>query len=65
MSHGLAPRPELGIDELAALQAVSEELLKEQEATQVEQDEVPAWRFSGRWFNAGPYAHRRPLAVNR
>ena len=23
-------------------------------------DEVPAWRFSGRWFNRGPLADRRP-----
>jgi len=65
MSFGLTPRPELCEEDLIALQAVSEELLKEQESLVVEIDEVPAWRFSGRWFNAGPYAHRRPLAVNR
>jgi hypothetical protein len=23
-------------------------------------DPVPSWRFSGRWFNTGPYANRRP-----
>jgi hypothetical protein len=65
MSHGLTPRPELCEEELFALQAVSEELLKEQELLAIEEDEVPIWRFSGRWFNAGPYANRRPLAVSR
>ena len=65
MSHGLAKRPELCVEELAVLRAVSEELLNEQVALAQEEDRVPAWRFSGRWFNAGPYAQRRPLAVNR
>jgi hypothetical protein len=27
-------------------------------------DTAPAWRFSGRWFNSGPYALRRPHHVN-
>jgi hypothetical protein len=27
-------------------------------------DKPPAWRFSGRWFNVGPYALRRPHHVN-
>lgn len=65
MSYGLSPRSELCEEELVVLQAVSEELLKEQEVLALEEDQVPIWRFSGRWFNAGPYANRRPLAVSR
>ena len=61
MNYGLAPRPELGPDEIAAVIAAAQELLR----TRVEDvDETPAWRFSGRWFNAGPFAMRRPRGFN-
>jgi hypothetical protein len=65
MSHGLAARPELPEEELVALRAVAEELLTERVTLAREEDLVPVWRFSGRWFNTGPYAHRRPLAGSR
>ena len=58
MSHGLTPRPVLAPEEMAALVAVAEEFLRTE--TAAVEDSVPAWRFSGRWFNAGPYANRRP-----
>jgi hypothetical protein len=61
MSHGLAPRPELPADEMAALMAVAEEMISEQLVQSVAVDPVPSWRFSGRWFNSGLYANRRPL----
>jgi hypothetical protein len=59
VSHGLAPRPELSAEETAVvIAAVTETLL----AQQVEPlDTAPTWRFSGRWFNASPYAMRRPV----
>jgi hypothetical protein len=47
---------------MAVLIAVAEELLKE-ERHRVK-DKPPTWRFSGRWFNSGPYANRRPHPVN-
>jgi hypothetical protein len=47
---------------MAALIAAAEELLK-QERRRVT-DKPPAWRFSGRWFNSGPYALRRPHHLN-
>ncbi len=56
--YGLAPRPELPAEEMAALIAAAEELLKQQSSYIA--DDLPAWRFSGRWFNAGPFALRRP-----
>jgi hypothetical protein len=62
VTYGLTPRPELDGDELAALVAVAEELLKEPTVVMV--DRVPNWRFSGRWFNAGPFANRRPVHVS-
>ena len=58
MSHGLAPRPEPGPEEIAAVIAAASELLRPTEVLDV--DEVPVWRFSGRWFNSGPFALRRP-----
>lgn len=58
MSYGLAPRPSLPPEEMAALVAAAEELLKA-ERRRVK-DAAPAWRFSGRWFNSGPYSGRRP-----
>jgi hypothetical protein len=62
MSYGLAPRPDLPAEEMAALVAVAEELLRQRETPDL--DGPPAWRFSGRWFNAGPYALRRPHHLN-
>ncbi|MHB2027874.1 MAG: hypothetical protein ACYCPT_03545 [Acidimicrobiales bacterium] len=62
MSYGLAPRPELSPEEMAALVAAAEELLKIER--QRVQDGPPVWRFSGRWFNAGPYTLRRPHHLN-
>jgi len=59
VTYGLTPRPELDPDELAALMAVAQELLKKEPMVLV--DQVPNWRFSGRWFNAGPFANRRPV----
>jgi hypothetical protein len=46
---------------MAALIVAAQELLKNQ--TLVVTDPLPSWRFSGRWFNAGPYALRRPYRV--
>lgn len=62
MSHGLSPRPTLPEEELAALVAVAEELLRAPRVRVT--DTTPAWRFSGRWFAAGPYALRRPHALH-
>jgi len=62
MSYGLAPRPGLPPDEMAALIAAAEELLKV-ERRRVP-DKPPAWRFSGRWFNSGPFTLRRPHHLN-
>jgi hypothetical protein len=59
VSYGLPPRPELPPDELAALMAAAEEILRSEKFVVVV-DEVPAWRFSGRWFNAAPFSNRRP-----
>ena len=59
MNYGLTPRPELPPDELAALVAALEEVLREEKVVAV-QDLVPIWRFSGRWFNAAPFSNRRP-----
>jgi hypothetical protein len=62
VNYGLAPRPSLPPEEMAALIAVAEDLLKAERRRVV--DKPPAWRFSGRWFNAGPYALRRPHHLN-
>jgi hypothetical protein len=62
MNYGLAPRPSLPPEEMAALIAAAEELLKA-ERRRVK-DKPLTWRFSGRWFNSGPYANRRPHPVN-
>ena len=59
MNYGLAPRPSLPPDEMAALIAAAEELLVE-ERRRVKNNKPSAWRFSGRSFNTGPYADRRP-----
>lgn len=58
MSYGLAPRPELPAEELAAVIAAATELLRAPSADY--EDGPPSWRFSGRWFNAGRFALRRP-----
>jgi len=58
VSHGLSPRPELGPEETAALICAATELLRPRDVIEV--DEVPVWRFSGRWFNSGPFSLRRP-----
>lgn len=58
MNYGLTPRPELAPDELAALVAAVEEVLLSEKIVVV--DQVPNWRFSGRWFNAAPFTDRRP-----
>jgi hypothetical protein len=58
VNYGLAPRPELPAEEMAAVIAAAEELLRV-ERRRVG-DVTPAWRFSGRWFNAGPLVNRRP-----
>ena len=63
MNNGLAPRPELGPDETAAVIAAVQELLRAP-VEDVVVDETPPWRFSGRWFNAGPFAMRRPHGFN-
>jgi len=47
---------------MAALIAVAEELLNAQRQRVI--DAPPPWRFSGRWFNSGPYALRRPHHLN-
>jgi ParB-like chromosome segregation protein Spo0J len=57
VNYGLTPRPELAPDELAALVAAVEEVLLSEE---IVVDQVPNWRFSGRWFNAAPFTDRRP-----
>jgi hypothetical protein len=59
VNYGLTPRPDLPPEELAALVAAVEEMLRsEQEVTVT--DQIPNWRFSGRWFNAAPFSNRRP-----
>ncbi|MFI5034724.1 MAG: hypothetical protein ACHQFZ_00785 [Acidimicrobiales bacterium] len=59
MSHGLGPRPELAPEELAALLAATEEVLAAR-GRHAPLAAVPAWRFSGRWFDGAPLARRRP-----
>ena len=59
MTYGLTPRPVLPSDELAALMAAAEEILQ-RETSLVVVDQVPNWRFSGRWFNTGQFSNRRP-----
>jgi len=59
VSYGLTPRPELEPEELAALIAAAEEVLRSEKAVAII-DQAPVWRFSGRWFNAAPFADRRP-----
>jgi hypothetical protein len=58
VSYGLEPRPQLSADEMAALVVAVQEVVTTRTVLVV--DPVPSWRFSGRWFNTGPYANRRP-----
>jgi len=62
VNYGLNPRPELSAEEMAAVVAAAEELLRRER--RVATDRPPAWRFSGRWFNAGRYSMRRPHQLN-
>ena len=66
MNYALAPRPELGPDETAAVVAAVEELLRARvvAVADADADATPVWRFSGRWFNAGPLVMRRPHGLN-
>ena len=59
MNYGLTPRPELPPDELAALIAAAEEVLRGEKVVAII-DQAPVWRFSGRWFNPAPFSDRRP-----
>lgn len=43
---------------MAALIAAAEEILRAE--VPLVPDLVPVWRFSGRWFNSGPFTNRRP-----
>lgn len=63
MTYGLTPRPDLPPEELAALFAVVEEVLRRDDVV-VAVDVVPAWRFSGRWFDSGAFTNRRPQRLN-
>jgi hypothetical protein len=46
-------------DDVAAVVAVLSEVMAKRSVTKA--DHTPPWRFSGRWFNNGPYtASRRP-----
>ncbi len=59
MNYGLTPRPLPPDDDVAAVVAVLSEVLAKR--TEKTADHTPPWRFSGRWFNNGPYtASRRP-----
>jgi hypothetical protein len=59
VSYALPPRPQPSPEETAAVLAAVEELLLSQQVVPV--DTAPTWRFSGRWFNSGPYSMRRPV----
>ena len=61
MSHGLSPRPLPPEEDLAAVVAAAELFVRERRRAL---DRTPTWRFSGRWFNAGRYALRRPHELN-
>jgi len=62
VSYGLPERATLSDEELAVLLGAAEELLRVRAVVRVA-DLTPAWRFSGRWFNHGPYDLRRPRRV--
>jgi hypothetical protein len=62
VSFALAPRPALAPEEVAVLVAVAEEVLASRDLAVVRSPvtAVPAWRFSGRWFDVAPFTNRRP-----
>ena len=59
-AYGLTPRPELGPEEMAALVVALEHCYDEPAALVPAPAPVASWRFSGRWFNSGPFDRRRP-----
>jgi len=63
VTYGLTPRREPTAEEIAAVVVAAQELLRIAAPAAIA-DNVPAWRFSGRWFNAGRYSLRRPLRPN-
>ena len=56
--NGLPARPQPTEDEIAAVTAAAASLLNQSAVS--ESDQTPRWRFSGRWFAAGPFTLRRP-----
>ncbi|NNN00887.1 MAG: hypothetical protein HKL86_03535 [Acidimicrobiaceae bacterium] len=60
MNHDLPPRPQVDPAEVAVIVAVAVAMSSLSPNHVVENDETPAWRFSGRWFNRGPFSLRRP-----
>jgi hypothetical protein len=59
VNYGLAPRPQLAPDDLAALVGAAEQVLAVP-VRRAPETIVPAWRFSGRWFDVAPFSNRRP-----
>lgn len=59
MTYGLPARPSLSDEDLAALVSAAQEVLRVRALAQP-MERTPAWRFSGRWFNHGPFDQRRP-----
>ena len=59
MTGGLTPRPGPRPEEVAVLVAAYE-LVRASDVVPAA-DPASSWRFSGRWFNTGPFTLRRPL----
>ena len=59
MSNGLTPRPELSLEDVAAVIAAGQNHFA-QRAKGVP-DVSPVWRFSGRWFSTQTLTNRRSL----
>ncbi len=59
MSNGLAPRPELPPEDVAAVIAAAQNHFA-QRAEGIA-DTPPVWRFSGRWFGTQTLTNRRSL----
>lgn len=59
MSHGLAPRPELSPEDVAAVIAAAQNHFAQR--NEGVSDDVPVWRFSGRWFGTQTLTNRRSL----
>jgi len=57
VSHGLAPRPELSPEDVAAVIAAAQNHFA-QRAEGVP-DVAPVWRFSGRWFGSQTLTNKR------